>query len=101
MYAMLDIESPIAQELSYESFVTFVGEAYGSGLQAYYTVDDTEEMITELGEWVTFYLTVDYSESVGMEDEVIPAYSGSVVIETVNRGDGWYVYNVTSDSAIW
>ena len=101
MWYLIDLESPMLMDYSYDSFTTFVIEVNANGLQACPNSYDVEETTDADGDWTTVYMTVDYSESLGMENEIIPRYSDDVTMELVNRGDGWFVYDVFSDSDIW
>jgi len=101
MYALLDMSSPILDLLGYESFLVQVGEAYGSGMRVEYAVEDAEGYSDQEGDWVTAYLAVDYGEFLDMEGQTVPAHSEEVVMELVNREDGWFVYQVFSESALW
>jgi hypothetical protein len=101
MYALLDMSSPIMDTFSYQSFLVQVGEANGSGLRADYTIEDAEGSTDQEGDWVTVYLTVDYSEYLDMEGQTVPAHSEDVIVELVNREDGWFVYQVFSESTLW
>ncbi len=101
MYLMLDFAAPITLDLSYESFLTQVGEAHDAGLQAEGDVTGIESRTDEDGNWVTVYMTVEYTETVDMEGNPIPAHSEDVSVELIESNGEWYIYEVHSESGIW
>jgi hypothetical protein len=101
MYVLLDFASPIAFDNSYEFFLAQVIEAYDGGLQAEGDVQGIESRTDEDGNWVTVYMTVDYTETVDMEDNPVPAHSEDVIVELIESGGEWYIYDVNSESGIW
>lgn len=101
MYALLDMQSPIKDAFGYESFLVQAGEANASGLRAEYAIDGGDGNTDQEGDWLTVYLTVDYSEYLDMEGNTVPAHMEYVVIDLLNREDGWFVYQVFSESTLW
>ncbi|MEW6555142.1 MAG: hypothetical protein AB1384_12760 [Actinomycetota bacterium] len=101
MYLMLDFSSPIMVELSEESFLVQVGEAHDAGIQAVGDVQGVESRTDEEGDWVTVYMTVDYTEYQDMEGNTVPAHSEDVIVELIESRGEWYIYDVHSESGIW
>lgn len=95
MLSYIDITSPMLDNISENFFLVQVGEAYEAGLQAEGTVRSAEAYTDDEGNWVTVYMTVDYTETVDMEGNVVPARSEDLVVDLYEDNGEWYVFNIT------
>ncbi len=48
---------------------------------------------------VKIYCTVDYSETLDMEDNPVPPHNEKVVFDIVKRDGGWYIYDILSEGS--
>lgn len=95
MLSYIDFASPMLDNISEEFFLAQVGEAYAAGLQAEGTVTSAEAYTDETGNWVTVYMTVDYTETVDMEGNTVPARSEDLVVDLYEEDGEWYIFNIT------
>jgi hypothetical protein len=101
MYALLDLESPIKNNYSRQFFLAQVGEAYEGGLRATHHVIDAELSTDTGGDWYTAFLTVDYTATMDMEGNPVPPSSEDIQLRLINRGNGWYFYDIQNSSRIY
>ena len=94
MLSLIDFASPIFENISEDFFLAQVGEAHDAGLQAEGTVTSAEAYTDEEGNWVTVYMTVDYTETVDMEGNPVPAHSENIVVDMYEYDGEWWVFDL-------